>query len=470
MKNSKNDNLTFIDNIEAVLDNPPTAEEADLILADAEAEIATVFAEPDAPDYNEFDATTVTELALGRMRTAEAGASADMTTTADADKAESVVTAEKDVAEMAASAETDKAASGSNAGKTVVTLRPAARRRRKLFRVALIAACIAVLLFGTFVAAANVIYDVRFTQLIGVEGTMTKLENGYFQIGLSKTIDDLTVTVVDAIGDARIQWVEIQTNRKLADGTPDGWLEKAFTDDGLYINTPALPDEYASTGYRVDYYKGSRLATIFSDIDCTEYYQKNYSHAFTLNTGGSLIPFCRDGYLWYLMQASCNKDINHSFTHLAINFNTSVQDDVMFEFNWCNNYKSDKETFRVNKSVGKAKIKKVVLCGASMFLYIDGGYDDICLNYITLKDGTILYTDQGEAEIAQDKTGVYSFMDDGRQSCGGSANDEGIFTSSDVEYSLLPGVTFRTPQSCTSLIPMDDIVSITINGVEISLK
>ena len=458
MKNSKNDNLTFIDNIESVLDNPPTAEEADLILADAEAEIATVFAEPDAPDYNEFDATAVTELALGRMRTAETN----------------MVDATVNAAETNSTADTDAAAVAEptveNTGKTVVTLRPAVRRRRKLFRVALIAACIAVLLFGTFVAAANVIYDVRFTQLIGVEGTMTKLENGYFQIGLSKTIDDLTVTVVDAIGDARIQWVEIQTNRKLADGTPDGWLEKAFTDDGLYINTPALPDEYASTGYRVDYYKGSRLATIFSDIDCTEYYQKHYSHAFTFSGSGSLIPFCRDGYLWYLMQASCNKDINHSFTHLAINFNTSVQDDVMFEFNWCNNYKSDKETFRVNKSVGKAKIKKVVLCGASMFVYTNGGYNDICLNSVTLKDGTVLYTNHGENEVAPDKSGVSIFTDDGRQSCGGSANDEGIFTSSDVEYSLLPGVTFQTPQSWTSLIPMDDIVSITINGVEISLK
>ncbi|MBO4652417.1 MAG: DUF4179 domain-containing protein [Lachnospiraceae bacterium] len=443
MKNSENDNLTFIDNTEAVLDNPPTAEEADRILAEAEAEIAA--AETDAPEYSEFDETAVTELALKMMRAAETDTTAD----------------------------TDAAVAGSateNTGKTVAILRPTVRRRRKVLRVALVAACIAVLLFGTFVAAANVIYDVRFTQLIGVEGTMTELENGYFQIGLSKTIDDLTVTVVDAIGDARVQWVEIRTNRKLADGTPDGWLEQAFTDDGLYINTPALPDEYAATGYLVKYYDGSLLSTVFSDIDCTERYQKHLVNTPTLDMRGSLIPFCRDGYLWYMMETSCEEDINRSFTHLEINFNTSAQDDVMFEFNWCNNYKSDKETFRVNKSVGQSKVKKVVLTGASMFLYTNGGYNDIRLDSVKLEDGTVLHTNQSENEVAPGKSGAYSFMDDGRLGCSGSADDDGIFTSSNVEYSLLPGVTFQTPQSMTSLIPMDKVVAITVNGVEISLR
>ena len=142
----------------------------------------------------------------------------------------------------------------------------------------------------------------------------------------------------------------------------------------------------------------------------------------------------------------------------------------MFEFNWCNNYKSDKETFRVNKSVGQSKVKKVVLSGASMFVYTNGGYNEICLNSVTLKDGTVLYTNQGENDVAPGKTDAYVSVDDGRRSCAGSSNDEGIFTSSYAEYSLLPGVTFRTPQSQTSLIPMDDIVSITINGVEINLR
>ena len=440
MKNSKNDNLTFIDNTEAVLDNPPTAEEADRILAEAEEAIAAASAETDASEYSEYDKTAVTELALKRMRSADTDAAA---------------------------------AAGSAAGntnKTVATIRPTVRRRRKVLRVALVAACIAMLLFGTFVAAANVIYDVRFTQLIGVDGTMTELENGYFQIGLSKTIDDLTVTVVDAIGDARVQWVEIRTNRKLADGTPDGWLEQAFTDDGLYINTPALPDEYAATGYLVKYYDGSLLSTVFSDIDCTERYQKHLVNTPTLDMRGSLIPFCRDGYLWYMMETSCEEDINRSFTHLEINFNTSGQEDVMFEFNWCNNYKSDKETFRVNKSVGQSKVKKVVLSGASMFVYTNGGYNEICLDSVTLKDGTVLHTAQGENEVAPAKTDVSDFMNDGRRSCSESFGVEGLFTSSYVEYSLLPGVSFKTPQSCTSLIPMDEIVSITINGVEISLR
>ena len=434
MKNSKNDNLTIIDDTETVFGDLPTAEEADRMLA--EAAIASASAETDATDRNEFDETAVTELALRMIRTADTAAVAGSQT--------------------------------ENAGQTVDPPRSTFRPRRRALRVALIAACVAALLFGTFVAAANVIYDVRFTQLIGVEGTMTELKSGYFQIGLSKTIDDLTVTVVDAIGDVRVQWVEIRTNRRLVDGTPDGWLEDNFTDDGLYAGTPAMPDGFAATDFRVSYYDGSLFSTVFSDIDCTERYQKHLVNKPSLDMGGSLIPFCRDGYLWYMMQVSCKEDINRSFTHLEIGFDTSAQKDVMFEFNWCNNYKSDKETFRVNRSVGRSKVKKVVLGGASMFVYVDGGSDDICLNSVTLRDGTVLYTNQGENETAPDKTGVSHFPNDGRQA-GGSKRD-GIFTSSYAEYSLLPGVTFRTPQSFTSLIPMDEIVSITINGTEISLR
>ena len=73
---------------------------------------------------------------------------------------------------------------------------PARKRtgRRRVWRIALVAAALAVLLLGTFVATAHIVYDVRFLQLIGLESTMKELDNGYYQIGLLKTIDDVTVS------------------------------------------------------------------------------------------------------------------------------------------------------------------------------------------------------------------------------------------------------------------------------------
>ena len=189
MKNSKND-ITSIDNDTTVFGNLPTAEEADRMLAEAD-EAAAV-----------FDESAVIGVALAKMQ-------ADITS--------------------------GKIPSTSSEA----TVRTGQRKLRKSLRVILIAAGLSVFLLVALGAAARIIYDVRFTQLIGLEGTMQELENGYFEIGLTRTLGDLTITMVDAIGDTHTQWAEMQTNIKLPDGTPDGWLYTYSADGEIQSLLPA---------------------------------------------------------------------------------------------------------------------------------------------------------------------------------------------------------------------------------------
>ena len=448
MKNSENDNLLLFDDL-------PTAEEADFMEAAAN----------DA-DCGEFNEQAVAGLAIARMK--------DMTGSGLTETLPETATAEAtDLHVVRCSAFSDVAVDESPTNTQPLS-KHSGHRRRTVMRVMLIAACVAVLLLGTFVAAAKVIYDVRFMQLIGVEGTMTALENGYVQIGLSKTVDDLTVTVVDAIGDSRTQWVEIRTNRPLEPGTPDGWLEALHTENGQFLGLKGLPEDQALTDTSIQYFKGSWLTTVFSDIDCTEYYQKHLAkESLGMDFFASLKPFARDGYLWYMLEIDGEKAINRGFVHLVLCFNTSATDNVPFEFNWCNNYKAEETTFRVDRSVGDARITKVVLSDANLFLYSNSGFDDYRLNSVTLADGTVLYTVNDAPEIPKEKQSVSGsphVWDDGRIGSSGHDTGTGFFTDSNVQYSLLPGLSFRTPDSMTTLIPADEIVAVTINGVEIQLR
>ena len=150
MKNLNNDK-SMQNNLEkTVFDNLPTAEEAERM--EAEAGIANAAA---------FNEQAVTALTLDSMKT-----------------------------------EAIRTSDNSKAGS-------AKRKGRRVLRAVLIAASLAVLLMTSLCVAAMIAYDVRFTQLIGLEGTMKELENGYVEIGISAEVGGLTVTAVDAIGDSR---------------------------------------------------------------------------------------------------------------------------------------------------------------------------------------------------------------------------------------------------------------------------
>jgi|GEM_PF-2626321 hypothetical protein len=415
MKNSKND-ITSIDNDTTVFGDLPTAEEADRMLAEAD-EAAAV-----------FDESAVIGVALAKMQ-------ADIT-----------------------SGKTPSTSSEA-------TVRTGRRKLRKSLRVILIAAGLSVFLLVALGAAARIIYDVRFTQLIGLEGTMQELENGYFEIGLTRTLGDLTITMVDAIGDTHTQWVEMQTSVKLPDGTPDGWLYTYSADGEIQSLLPAdYTRPIALMDFDLNYYDGSLRSTVFSDIDCTEYYYDTLIDQKGSEGSCTICPFCRDGYLWYLIEINPTyAKVNRGFVH----FTFTLDGKWPFEFNWCNNYTSDEKTFRVKKDVDDATVSKVILSAAELILDIKGSRDSCRLESIRLADGTVLntmtydtFSRPSELTFAAQETPEWDgwlYYSEEDSSCR-------------KQYSLLPGQSFRTPSTDTRLIPMNEIVAITVNGAEISLR
>ena len=343
---------------------------------------------------------------------------------------------------------------------------PARKRigRRRVWRIALVAAALAVLLLGTFVATAHIVYDVRFLQLIGLESTMKELDNGYYQIGLSKTIDDVTITVVDAIGDAGRQWVEIETDIPVEE-----------------FETGKCPEELGPTHFYIELYETNRLTAAFADIDCTERYERELKAVLPDGHSASLKPFFRDGHLWLLMEvmAEAGHELNRSFIHFECGFNTKNTQDARFAFNWCCNYPAKKETFRINKKNGQVprlyntsedvRITKVEVTQACLDVFAEGSFDDFRLEYITLADGTILYPANRERNVAPEKTGkAEPEIWDGWIVCDDEEID-GKKTSAKT-YSLMPNQSFDTTALGDRLIPMDEIVAICINGKTIELK
>ena len=486
MKNSKNDNPAIIDNTETVFGDLPTAEEADRMLAEAEAaEAKTCAVAADAgavaadagavaadagtvaagdvvagaPELIEFDEAAVTELALEMMRATEAEPALEMMRATEAAEAEPALETMR--ATEAAEAVNDAVASES--GETDGTTKSSnrgGRKRHRVLRITLIAACLGALLLLTIGAAAKLIFDVRFTQLIGLEGTMPELENGYFKIGISRSAGGLTVTVVDAIGDTHTQWVEVRTSRRLPEGTPDGFFTNV-------IDNPELSACFATLDFDVSFYNGSVLSAALSDIDCTDYYYDTLIYKSPDNYSGSTQPFCRDGYLWYLVKISTTPEVkvNRGFAHLLLNFKTESGMVWPFEFNWCNNYKAKELTSSKNWSLDDVSVSKVVLTPTSLFVYYEGASPDLChLDYIRLTDGTILYTvnNLGDTEYDHEKADQASPRWDGWEEC----NRSPLYK----QYSLLPGKSFQTPADMTTLIPMDDILALNINGTDVIVR
>lgn len=411
MKNLNNDK-SMQNNLETtVFDNLPTAEEAERM--EAEAGIA---------DTGAFHEQAVTALALAGMKT-----------------------------------EAIRTSDNSKAGS-------AKRKGRRVLRAVLIAASLAVLLMTSLCVAAMIAYDVRFTQLIGLEGTMKELENGYVEIGISAEVGGLTVTAVDAIGDSRTQWIEFRTNYKLPDGTPDGFFNNLTMEDpaGIVI----------SSGNRivwsadVSYYEGSHFETLKSDTDCMQYYYDTLYRKKGVAIGFSMRPFARDGYLWYLASLTALEDvnINRGFVHVVLYCNYNGLKRWPVEFDWRNNYTAKEKSFRMNRKAGDVVITRITLTSTKMFISYDGVRKRFRLNSVTLSDGTVIPTRSADpAEITA--TPELSEWDGWIES--GINNPEDKYFRN---YSLFPGESFKTPSGLTTCIPMDDIVSVNINGVDIPIK
>lgn len=411
MKNLNNDK-SMQNNLEkTVFDNLPTAEEAERMEAEAGGANAAAFNEQ-----------AVTALTLDSMKT-----------------------------------EAIRTSDNSKAGS-------AKRKGRRVLRAVLIAASLAVLLMTSLCVAAMIAYDVRFTQLIGLEGTMKELENGYVEIGISAEVGGLTVTAVDAIGDSRTQWIEFRTNYKLPDGTPDGFFNNLTMEDpaGIVI----------SSGNRivwsadVSYYEGSHFETLKSDTDCMQYYYDTLYRKKGVAIGFSMRPFARDGYLWYLASLTALEDvnINRGFVHVVLYCNYNGIKRWPVEFDWRNNYTAKEKSFRMNRKAGDVVITRITLTSTKMFISYDGVRKRFRLNSVTLSDGTVIPTRSADpAEITA--TPELSEWDGWIESGINSPADK-YFRN----YSLFPGESFKTPSGLTTCIPMDDIVSVNINGVDIPIK
>ncbi|MBO4697129.1 MAG: hypothetical protein J5643_07625 [Lachnospiraceae bacterium] len=325
------------------------------------------------------------------------------------------------------------------------------RKGRRVFRTVLIAAALAVLLATSLCVAAMIAYDVRFTQLIGLEGTMKELENGYVELGLTSEIDGLNISLVDAIGDSRTQWVEIRTNFKLPEGTPDGFFSN--------LTYEQFESMWILRDFDVSYYEGSLLETLKSDTDCKEYYYNTLLRKKGVPASCSFHIFARDGYLWYLVELTLLEDtnVNRGFVHMLLYFNTNNQKQWPVEFNWRNNYTAKEKTFRPNQKAGSVIVKQISLTSTKMYISYDGVRSGFCLNSVTLSDGTVIPVQTSD----QDPDGWDGWI------------DNGINYSKDLyyrNYSLVPGKSFKTPADMTALIPADDIVSVTVNGVKIKLR
>lgn len=413
MKNLNNEK-SIQNNLEkTVFDNLPTAEEAERMEAEAGSANAAAFNEQ-----------AVTTLALAGMKT-----------------------------------EAIRTSDNSKAGS-------AKRKGRRVLRAVLIAASLAVLLMTSLCVAAMIAYDVRFTQLIGLEGTMKELEGGYVEIGLTAEVGGLTITAVDAIGDSHTQWIEFRTNYKLPDGTPDGFFNNLTMEESDPVGIAISSGNRIVWSADVSYYEGSHFETLKSDTDCMQYYYDTLYRKKGVASGFSLRPFARDGYLWYLASLTTLEDvnINRGFVHVVLYCNYNGLKRWPVEFDWRNNYTAKEKSFRMNRKAGDVVITRITLTSTKMLISYDGVRKRFHLNSVTLSDGTVIPTrsaDPAEIIANPDQAEWDGWIDNGI-----NYPEDKYFRN----YSLFPGESFKTPSGLTTCIPMDDIVSVNINGVDIPIK
>lgn len=94
------------------------------------------------------------------------------------------------------------------------------RTWRKKSLIVLLAAVIAVM--GTISFGAERDWDIQFAEFIGAETMMADLPGGYKEIGVSQTINGITLTVSKSIGDQNSQWIQVDTNLPFK-GKEEAW-------------------------------------------------------------------------------------------------------------------------------------------------------------------------------------------------------------------------------------------------------
>lgn len=287
---------------------------------------------------------------------------------------------------------------------------------RSRLRLVLIAACVAVLLLATFVTAKT-FRNRSSVDLVRLDHAPKDVKDATIALGYSGVIDGHTFTLVDMIADRQTMIFELSTDYTV--DAPDGWLH----------------DE-------------SSCPYVLNDYHCSVTFPDGGPVGMTRSSA----PFARDGKLWYILTYHATNldgaDISHLPVHVRIGELT---------FDWVNDYEPKDRILRVNLDLGQFVLEEINLTVYRMTLHTHSTAADYecVLDSITLKDGTTLYYTCPTHSNPQDVAA--------------SGNDDQGGKIEDRYYNLLEGFS-TTRGGDPEFVAIEDIASITVNGVEIPLE
>ena len=286
---------------------------------------------------------------------------------------------------------------------------------RSRLRLVLIAACVAVLLLATFVAA-EMLRNRGSVDLVRLDHAPKEVKDAMIALGYSGVINGHTFTLVDMIADRQTMIFELSTDYTV--DAPDGWLHNEYE----------LP-------YQINAY---HCNLILPDGEYSGW-------------TNSAAPFARDGKLWYILTFHATDLDGIDISHLPVRFR--IED---LTFDWVNNYEPKDRILRVNLDLGQFVLEEINLTVYRMTLHPHGAASDYkcVLDSITLKDGTTLY---------------YTRPNSNPQDVSSSGYDDQGGKIEDTYYNLLEGFSIVRGGD-PEFIAIEDIASITVNGVEIPLE
>lgn len=299
---------------------------------------------------------------------------------------------------------------------SVLQFRPA---RRSRFRVALIAACVTVLLLAS-VTAAKVLYDTRFFSLFASEEAEDQLASAFIPIGLTGQAGGVNYTVEDMLGDTHQMFIEVRTDVPV--DAADGWLE------------------------------GSRI-TLTLNPTCTLTGLDGLTSCFNA-------PFARDGKLWYMIafadDGAAGRDISKLPVHLAIDtFDENGASKGSLSFKWTNKYTPKDRVVAINREMGGFRLDSVGLTVSQLVLHASG--DSVSYNYnldsVTLKNGTVLYPVNSRLPLGQNLSA--------------SAHEDNARELTKY-YNLFDGFS-TSAGGAPVFVTFEDIASVTVDGIVIPL-
>ena len=291
------------------------------------------------------------------------------------------------------------------------------KKRRKSFRIALIAACLTALLAGTVVAGAKALKESRFLELFGTKEHARELEEAVITKDLTAKLGNVTIAVEDIVVDKHIIYAEISTDYALDE--PNGWLHEAceysleITGEAVF----AVDEKYAC-------FRGAS-------------------------------PFCRDGKLWYLyvIEYVDGIDLGHEKMQLTV----EDAENHKAKFEWVNNYTAKSEVITVNHEVDGITVTDIRFSLTEMVIYAKAEQEfTLRLDYIRLDDGTVLYYDENNGMLTR---------------MGGSAKGSGVGEGMEARkfFTLLSGFAEKDSKEW-QFVPYERIRSICINGEEIRIR